>query len=156
MSKKILIVLVLVGILVFGMFGAGFYIIWNKVSSMGQRMPPAVAQKAGTDAKAAANTTGPMYSLETFIVNLAEENGNRYLRVTMDLEMSDESVREEIKARLPQIRNALLMILPSKRIRDISTSQGKDALRQQIIDAINQLLPKGKIRNVYFTEFVIQ
>lgn len=156
MSKKILIVLVVVGVLLVGMLGAGFFVMWSKISSMGQQMQTSAVQKNGTDQKNEASTMGPIYSLDTFIVNLAEETGNRYLRVTMDLELSDKSVEPEIKERLPQIRNALLMILPSKRIKDISTSQGKDALRQQIIDAINQLLPKGEVRNVYFTEFVIQ
>ena len=103
-----------------------------------------------------ADTIGPMYSLDSFVVNLAEGGGNRYLRVTMELELDNEVLKTELEQRLPQVRNAMLMILPTKKTDDINTVDGKLALRDQLIDEINGFLTTGEITNIYFTEFVIQ
>ena len=57
---------------------------------------------------------------------------------------------------MPQVRDSILMILPSKRFEDISTVQGKIALRDQILETINGFLAQGKITSIYFKEFVVQ
>ena len=63
---------------------------------------------------------GPIYKLDTLIVNLADQGGKRYLRITMDLELKPaenidaKEVIDEMDKRLPQIRDTILMILPTK------------------------------------------
>ena len=99
---------------------------------------------------------GSIYELDTFIVNLSDPKGKRYLRVTMDLEMSKEDLREEIEMRVPQIRNAILMILPSRTVEGVQSIEGKIALRDEIITEVNNILSNGSITNLYFTEFVVQ
>jgi flagellar FliL protein len=61
-----------------------------------------------------------------------------------------------IESRLPQIRDAVLMILPTKTYDDVSTTDGKIALRNQVMEKINLLMTKGRVNNIYFTEFVVQ
>jgi len=97
-----------------------------------------------------------VYSLDTFIVNLADKDGKRFLRITMDLELKDESFAEEIDKRLSQIRDSILMILPTKRFEDINNVEGKIALRDEIIIKLNSFLKDVIITNIYFVEFVIQ
>ena len=94
--------------------------------------------------------------METLIVNLADQGGKRYLRVTMELELSSDEVVEEIDKRMPQLRDAILMILPAKQYADISTTQGKMGLRDEILNKMNGYLNKGSITTMYFTEFVVQ
>ena len=65
-------------------------------------------------------------------------------------------VVEEIQKRLPQIRDSILMILPTKQYADIASTAGKTALRDELISAINAYLKKGQISTIYFTEFVVQ
>jgi flagellar FliL protein len=48
------------------------------------------------------------------------------------------------------------MILPTKRFEDISTVQGKTALRVEMLETLNGYLAQGKIANIYFKEFVVQ
>ena len=74
----------------------------------------------------------------------------------MDLELGDPELEDEINKRMPQVRDSILMILPSKRFEDISTIQGKTALRDQILETINGFLGQGKITNIFFKEFVVQ
>jgi flagellar FliL protein len=89
-------------------------------------------------------------------VNLADHGGKRYLRVTMALELSEPEAQTTIESRLPQIRDAILMILPTKKYDDISTTEGKIALRNELMENINGLMTKGHVNNIYFTEFVVQ
>ena len=97
-----------------------------------------------------------LLSLETFVVNLADPGGKRYLRVSIALEIDDKDFVEEAKKAIPQMRDKILMILPAKRFADIRTSSGKNALRDEIIAELNPLLEKCKITNLYFQEFVVQ
>jgi len=105
---------------------------------------------------------GPLYRLDTLIVNLADQGGKRYLRTTMELELKpnekvdNSEVVEEIEKRLPQLRDTILMVLPSKLYADISTTPGKISLRDELVAKLNPLLKKGKILKIYFTEFVVQ
>ena len=152
MSKTVLIIIISVAVLFMGMVGAGFFILWNKISQVPVD-PSTVAEMAVEEEE---NVIGPLYPLDTMIVNLSDDGGKRYLRVTMALELSDPESVDTIESRLPQIRDAVLMILPTKTYDDVSTTDGKIALRNQVMEKINTLMTKGRINNIYFTEFVVQ
>ena len=99
---------------------------------------------------------GPIHDLATFIVNLADEGGIRYLRTTMKLELADDQSASFVQERLPMIRDSILMTLPTKKYEDISTAEGKTALRDELIAKLNVIMVPGSISNIYFTEFVVQ
>jgi len=99
---------------------------------------------------------GPVYNLETFLVNLNEPQGKRYLKAKVSLELDSEDVQVELEKRLPQIRDAVLTMLSSKTYSDISDLTGKYQLRAELISMINSYLKTGKIANVYFTDFIVQ
>lgn len=158
MSKKVLIIIAAVVVLMMGMMGAGFFLIWQKMSesvAMVQNQSDAQGTEEGGKASES-SAIGPIYKLETMIVNLADQGGKRYLRVTMELELDSPELQPEIEQRLPQLRDTILMILPAKQYADISTTEGKIALRDEIIAKANALLKSGKIATIYFTEFVVQ
>jgi len=152
MSKTLMIIIVSVVLLFMGAVGGGFFILWNKISQLPR--DPATVEEIPVEEEE--NVIGPLYSLDTMIVNLADRGGKRYLRVTMALELSDPEAMTTIESRLPQVRDAILMILPTKKYEDVSTTEGKIALRKQIMEKINSLMTKGQVNNLYFTEFVVQ
>ncbi len=154
MNKKTIIIIAVVAILFLTIIGAGFFMMWNKMSSVVAKTQNTPAQDIET--KENDSDIGAVYSLDSFIVNLSGDGGKRYLRVTMEMEMDNEKLSEEMAKRLPQIRNAILMILPEKKYEDISDKKGKTALGEEIINTVNELLKTGTIKNIYFTEFVIQ
>jgi flagellar FliL protein len=154
MSKKLIIVILGVVVLLIGMMGAGFFMLWSKISASA---PAAVSPEGQhSEAPQEEHGLGPLYSLGTLIVNLADEGGKRYLRVSIDMELSDQALQEQVEKRLPQIRDTILMILPTKTYKDINTTEGKQTLRTQIISELNNFLSNGSITNLYFTEFVVQ
>ena len=122
----------------------------------------AEAPAKGESAKAASGghgqsaAPGVMFDLEPFIVNLADAPDIRYLKLTVKLEAEDAPVTEELTARIPQIRDAVLVLLSSKDVNAVRTTQGKFQLRDEITQRINGLLSKPGIRSAYFTEFVVQ
>ena len=167
MSKKWLIIIIAVFVLVMGMIGGGFFLMWKQMSAAVAQVQQNGNQGDGQVQEAVQPeeeevSIGPLYKLDTMIVNLADHGGKRYLRVTMEMELKtgegseDSEFTGEIDKRLPQLRDTILMILPSKQYADISTTAGKIALRDEIMAKLNSFLKKGQINTIYFTEFVVQ
>jgi flagellar FliL protein len=97
-----------------------------------------------------------MFDLDPFIVNLADTPDVRYLKLTIKLEVDNGAVSTELSARVPQVRDAVLILLSSKDVNAIRTTQGKFQLRDEITQRINGLLPRPGVRSAYFTDFVVQ
>ena len=99
---------------------------------------------------------GPMFPLDNFTVNLLSDSGRRYLKVEMNLELEDEDVAAELESKNAVVRDVVIRLLSSKTLEEISTAKGKEKLKEQIVNQMNLRLKDGNIRNVYFTEFVVQ
>jgi flagellar FliL protein len=154
MSNKLVIILVGVLFVLVLAMGGGMFMIWNKLAAVSAQVTPANDPNVE---KAKPEQMGKVVSLDTFIVNLADPGANRYLRVTMDLEVTGgKAAEEDLTRRTSQLRDAVLMILPTKRFSDIISTEGKSALRDELLGALNGLLAAGKISRIYFKEFVIQ
>ena len=97
-----------------------------------------------------------MYSLPPFVVNLADPLGRRYLKIAIDVEVINKEVVEEIDKNLPKVKDTLLLLLSSKTFSDLDSMDEKIELKNEIVHRLNQILGKGKVLNVYFTEFVAQ
>ncbi|EHJ48416.1 flagellar basal body-associated protein FliL [Solidesulfovibrio carbinoliphilus subsp. oakridgensis] len=93
-------------------------------------------------------------ALPPFVVNLADPNARRYLKIVLDVEMTGNP--ELLEANQAKIRDSLLMLLSSKTSQDLATLEGKILLRKEIVDRLNQALGQAKVARVYFTDFVIQ
>src|SRR4249919_3276476 len=66
--------------------------------------------------------------LDPFVVNLADKDADRYAQVGITFEVADAHFSEEMKAFMPAIRNAILMILSHKSSRDLLDRAGKEQL----------------------------
>lgn len=99
---------------------------------------------------------GHIYSLDAMIVNLADTDLPRYLRIKIDIESESPKPDGEFDKRLAQIKDAILTILTSKTYSEISDSKGKGRLKEEIVLKANQLFETFKVKTVYFTEFVVQ
>jgi flagellar FliL protein len=161
---KVLIIVVLAA-LAAGLGGA--FVVVKLLGSSGEpatgrddRKPEAaVASEPHSDgpAKQAAGVApGAMFDLDPFIVNLADAPEIRYLKLTVKLEADDAAVSAELSARVPQLRDTILVLLSSKDSATIRTPQGKFQLRDEITQRVNGLLPKPGVRSAYFTDFVVQ
>lgn len=151
MSPLILIIVGLIGLVIAGTVA---FIIVHKVLTA-----PAKDAAPKEEDKAAGKEVyfGKLFSFdEPIIVNLAGTKGQRYLKVSIKFEVTDDAVVEELTTRKPMILDLLISILSSKSIEDVSDTIGRNRLRREVIDKGNAEIVSGKIINVYFTEFVIQ
>lgn len=99
---------------------------------------------------------GSMRPLDPFLANLADENVQRYLKMSLQVEFVDAEPPAAFDARLPQTRDVILTLVTSKTFADIRTPEGKERLREDIIDRINHVLAHDAVKSVYFTEFIVQ
>ncbi len=100
---------------------------------------------------------GPaVHHLKPFIVNLQDQSGGRYLKLTLNLELTSPESAGSLKVNDPKIRDSIIILLSSKSYADIGTVEGKYKLRDEIVNRINQFLPDNSVKTAYFTEFVIQ
>ena len=97
-----------------------------------------------------------MFHLEPFIVNLAKSGGNRFLKVTVSLEMSSPEVRLGLKKNIQKVTDSILLLLSTKTFKDVYSVQGKFTLKGEITTRVNQFLTEGQAKGAYFTEFIIQ
>jgi flagellar FliL protein len=102
------------------------------------------------------NALGAMLALDPFIANLSDAGGARYLKTTFQLEFESDAIPHEAEERIPQIRDLLLTLLTSKSFEEIRTPAGKQNLREDVINRVNQVLDGPTVRAVYFTEFIVQ
>ena len=96
------------------------------------------------------------WPINSIIVNLMDDNGGRYLKITIQLELSNKDCISELNSLKPEIMDSLLGLLSSKTYKDIATFEGKQRLKDEIALRLNNYLSKGQITKVYFTEFIIQ
>ena len=100
---------------------------------------------------------GPVnIEFKPFVVNLGDSGGKRFLKLTMSVEAETPELEQEINTKMPQFRDIILLLLSSLAYDDISTLDGKMRLRSQMLNRINTQLSAGKIKNIYFSEFVVQ
>ena len=147
--KKIPINLIIITILFLCFIGGGIY-VWKSGLIAGNSSEVALDEQENN------KEMGPIYSLDTFIVNLVGGRGKNYLKAKVELELDSEKTTAEINKRLPQVKDAILTMLSSKSNEDINTLEGKFQLRAEIISTLNQYLQTGKVKNVYFTDFIVQ
>jgi flagellar FliL protein len=94
--------------------------------------------------------------LEPFLVNLADKDARRYLKVKIDLEVDNEKVAKELEKSMPRIRDQLIFLLSSKSYQDIATPDGKHQLKKEILERLAATPHGKKISGAFFTEFVAQ
>ena len=121
-----------------------------------ENSPPAAQTPVKSVRRSDFTNIGPMYPLDQFIVNLFSEDGSRYLKTTINLEMSIPELATELDAKKPLIRDIIIKALSAKSYEEISTIAGKENLKDEIVTNVNTVLKDGKINNVFFTDFVIQ
>jgi flagellar FliL protein len=95
-------------------------------------------------------------TFEPFLVNLSDPSGNRYINLTLAVEVISPEVIKELEVQNPRVRDALIMLLTSKTHAELSTQVGKLRLKNEILDRINQLLGGAKLTQVFLQNFVLQ
>ena len=111
---------------------------------------------AGTTRGSDYANIGPMYPLESFTLNLLSDGGARYVKCTMQLEQNTDLLQAELDKKTAIIRDVIIRTLTSKTFEEVSTTKGKERLKDELVGKINEVLTDGFVKNIYFTDFVVQ
>ncbi|MDY6844058.1 MAG: flagellar basal body-associated FliL family protein [Thermodesulfobacteriota bacterium] len=95
-------------------------------------------------------------TLAPFLVNLANKGGTKYLKVSITLGLTNDEVEKNRDKYTPSIRNAILFILTNKSLEEIYSTTGKRKLQEEIIERLSDVVGPSHIKEVYFTEFIVQ
>jgi len=142
-TKWKLIIFISIVAVVIAAGGIGGYFIFFKTG----------ASKTAVVHQPAVVGTWPM---DPFIVNISDGASDRYLKLVIQLEISDATVIPELDQIKPKLRDIILDLLTSKTYKELMDLPGKQRLREDIAGRVNNILIKGKVTKVYFTDFVVQ
>jgi flagellar FliL protein len=152
-KKKLFIIIgsVVIILLLGGGFGAWYMMKAKPVPeapSPGEQVPvPALNQQS---------QIGPMVNIDEFIVNIISGDAAHYVKASITVELTSEAVQGEVQQRMPQMRDAILMLIGNKTFEELQDLQGKKQLKAELQSRINSFLQTGKVTSVYFTNFVVQ
>lgn len=96
-----------------------------------------------------------MYAVPEILVNLPE-GGRRFLSVKFYLGFDEPKLKDELDKRMPEIRDEVNKTLWSKTVEEMSTVEGKENLREELLAVIDALLQKGELRGLYFWHVLVQ
>ena len=108
------------------------------------------------DAKVPAEKPAVFLPLETFTVNL--QSGREYLQIGLTIKLKGEDVSEAVKARMPEVRSNVLLLLSNKRSQELLSVEGKQKLAAEVVAEVKKPLGQqgAGVDSVLFTSFVIQ
>jgi flagellar FliL protein len=147
MSKKVLILSAAAVVLV----GAG------TAAFLLMRPAPAKAEAEAHGEVPAEDLT--IVTMETFLVNLASPEGDRFAKVDLQLAMTPPEAAHAVSEDAllaAQLRDRVLTLLTSKAAEELLTPVGKEGLRRELKASLNPLLHEGEIHEVLFSNFVVQ
>lgn len=95
-----------------------------------------------------------------FIVNFTHLGALRYLQISIEVMYPNEDIIERVVEHMPAIRNSLILLLSDQPYEKLSTFEGKEELRSEMVAAVNQIVYKGTVvefpGEMFITNFVMQ
>lgn len=132
-GKKKLIIIVAVALLLLVVLGGGAVVFLKKRAAAAAAAADDGAQVSEHKSSKPDLKHPPTFlPLDPFVVNLADKDADRYAQIGITLEVEDPAFAEQMKAFMPSIRNAILLILSQKSSRDLLDIAGKEQLAAQI------------------------
>jgi flagellar basal body-associated protein FliL len=141
-GRKIALVLIVVS--AFGIGGSWWWLTRQTVSAAAAVPPP---------------SESGLVRFEPFVVNLADGEGSRFLKIDVDLVLaSDEQATRVLKTPVlvMQLRSLMLDVLTQQTSSVLITPAGKQALKAEIKSKVVPLLQDQKVVDVLFSDFVVQ
>ncbi|TNF59513.1 MAG: flagellar basal body protein FliL [Burkholderiales bacterium] len=170
-SKKLLFIIL--GVVLVALIGAGaalFILMKNTAQDEDEYGDDAQTSQAEERPK----TPPAFLPLENMVVNLADAGGNRFVQIGITLQLQDAKTGEDMKAYMPSIRSAILMLISQRTSEEVLQLEGKNRLSADIIREISDIMgyeygdeagerserrrraPPNPVQAVLFSSFIVQ
>lgn len=158
-GKKKLIIIIAAAVFLLGAGGgAAYYFLVYKPHQLELQKKKEEESKAAALIKPIPEEAkiGPMVEIKEFVVNIIGEETTHYVKASLTLEMDKEAAIQEVGRRMPQIRDAILLLISNKTFTELQDTQGKNQVKAELKTKINSFLKTGSVNNIYLTDFVVQ
>ena len=144
MNRGEYLLITLAVLLIVIVIGGGMY-IWARYGTVDNEQEAALAR-----------ANRPLYELNPFFVPLKAQTGTeKFLRVTISLELSGKGSTRVVATQTEQIRGMLLQTLLSAVPKDFEYPHNKKALMDAMRTSVNHFLGKDIVRGIRFTNAVL-
>ena len=148
-SKKKLIIIIVLAVLVLAIAGGATFFL------MGDEATEETAEEAAPVAAPALylDISPPM------LATLSVDGKQRYMQVSLNIMSREQAALDAVEYHMPSIRSKLNTVYGSVDFKMAQTVEGKEALRDQTLKLVNEVLEaEGEplVEAVYFTNFVMQ
>ncbi len=127
-SKKKLIIIIAAVVLLLVGGGAAFVLLKPSHQKFDQ-----AGEEAAAHEEEQHDEQPPVFvDLGSYTANLIQEEGDRYLQVTISVKVDKPELEEKLKARIPEISHRINMLLQSKRPSELYRMEGKTKLAEDI------------------------
>lgn len=139
-----------------GVIGLSSY--WVYMSTLGYESPVITEKSLREIASLPEHLNeGPLiYSMDKFVVNLAGQP-KRSIKLQVSLDMMNAESFESIMdlENRAKARDRIVRLLNDKTFDELETIQGKLFLKDKIVQELNLMMKVGLVKDVYFTDFVM-
>lgn len=154
-KKKLIIIIAAALIVLLGLGGGAAYYFMKKKQEEAEKNKDPGLEVPVPELNPAA-TIGPMVDISEFIVNIISDEANHYVKASLTIELTSEAAKTELNQRMPQIRDSILLLVGNKTYEELQDLQGKKQLKAELMSKLNAILQTGKVKAIYFTDFVVQ
>lgn len=117
------------------------------------------AKPASSFSSSTVGEEGSLVVFDSFIVNLADATGDRYLKATLRAVSAEPDLGAALDRNLvlkTKVRDRIITVLTAKTFAELSSPFGKETLRRELAREINAVLGGEAVSEVLFVEFVVQ
>ena len=143
-NKGVLVILFILGLIVLGAATFGGVYLYMKTSKTIESQE-VVIENAYID-------------LAEFTVNLADEGGKRYFKgeISLGYDKTKTKLLEELTTNQVVVRDDIIFYFKSQKAEYINKVENSEAMKKQLMQAINKDLTKGEITDIRFKSMIIQ
>lgn len=150
-SNKLMLIVIVLNVLVLGAGGAAFF-----MGGSGDNKAEASDKKPEEEMMMELEGPPMLVKLEPFIVNLNDAGGSRYLKLSCEVEVPGEQGSTIVMGRMAPMRHRMISYLSELAYADIAGKGKKEMVQKALVKELNDELKGKVVKNLYFTEFVIQ
>lgn len=154
-KKKLILIIAVAAVLLLGGGGAAFFLLGGDGEELAEGEEAAAEEEVVEESDPVYHKLAP-----EFVVHLPAGGPAGMLQIAIEVMTGHPTVVETLKSNDPMIRHHLLNLLETQQAADLMTREGKEALQGAVNDLLAEKLAEldepGKIKNVYFTQFVMQ
>jgi flagellar FliL protein len=99
---------------------------------------------------------GPLVQMANFVVNIQSDEGAKYLKAAIVVELGNPQALDSFKQWEQIVRNEVLVFLSSLEAAETITVKQKRMVENRLRGIINKRVGAEIVVGVYFTEFVTQ